>query len=130
MVKQLPSINKCENEIQLLWRLERELERYNERVVDLRKNRTLGERVRNFGPINNVGFSNRFQGIYTACITFPVWFNGSVVESYVLIDEARLHDLHDFAKASFPNNLEKLKILKLERSLSVFNKCDTNLDRT
>lgn len=129
-MKQLPSVNKRENEIQLLWRLEREFEGYNERIVDLRKNRTLGERVRNFGPINNVGFSNRFQGIYTACITFPVWFSGSVVDSQVLIDEARLHDLHNFAKASFPNNLQKLKILKLERSLSVFDKCDTNLDRT
>lgn len=112
-MKQLSSVNKCENKIQLLWRLEREFERYNERIVDLRKNRTLGERVRNFGPINDVGFSNRFQGIYTACITFPEWFNWSDVNSEVSKDQALLHDLHDFAKATFPNNLEKLKILQL-----------------
>lgn len=37
MVEKLAAVNEGEDKVKLLWRLEREFERYNEGVVDLRK---------------------------------------------------------------------------------------------
>lgn len=42
MVKQLPAIHKCQDEIQLLCILKRELEGDDERIVDLCQNGSLG----------------------------------------------------------------------------------------
>jgi hypothetical protein len=71
VMEQLSTIDKRQNEVELLWRLEGELERYNERVVDLRQNRSFGKCVGHFGPRNNVSFPNRLERIDTMRITLP-----------------------------------------------------------
>lgn len=48
VVEQFSSIDKCEDKVKLLRRLEGELERYDERIVDLGEDRTFGERVSDF----------------------------------------------------------------------------------
>lgn len=49
MMEELATIHKCQDEIQFSWRLEREFQWHNERIVNLRKHRSLGEGVRDFG---------------------------------------------------------------------------------
>lgn len=48
MMKQLAAVDERQNEVKLLWRLERELQRYNERIINLSQYRAFSQSMRNF----------------------------------------------------------------------------------
>lgn len=65
MVEELSTINESEDEVELLLRLERELERDNERVVDLGEDGSLGKGVGDLGARDNVRLANCFERVDT-----------------------------------------------------------------
>lgn len=71
VVEQLASVDKGQHKVQLLWRLEREFERYNEGVVDLGQNRSLGERMCDFGARDDVSLADGLQGVDSMCVLLP-----------------------------------------------------------
>ena len=89
------NINIRKDEVQLLLRLEAELERHDERAVHTRENETLSKRMRNLVPINDVRLADRLQGIDTLCIT--------------------LADLHDLAEAALANDCREFEIIDSQR---------------
>lgn len=74
MVEQLSAVHKRQYEVQLLGRLEREFQRNNKRIVDLRKNRPLGKCVCDFRSRNNVSLANCLEGVDPTSILLPVIF--------------------------------------------------------
>lgn len=74
MVEQLSAVHKRQYEVQLLGRLEREFQRNNKRIVDLRKNRPLGKRVCDFRSRDNVSLANCLEGVDPTSILLPVIF--------------------------------------------------------
>jgi hypothetical protein len=50
VMEELSAIHKGQYQVQLLRRLERELEGHDEWIIDLRKHGSFGESVGNFGP--------------------------------------------------------------------------------
>lgn len=63
VVEQLAAVHKRQDEIELLGVLERKLERDDERVVDLRKDGSFGERVRHFRPRHDVRLADRLERV-------------------------------------------------------------------
>lgn len=74
MVEQLSAVHKRQHEVQLLGRLEREFQRNNKRIVDLRKNRPLGKSVCDFRSRNNVSLAKCLKGVDPTSILLPVIF--------------------------------------------------------
>ena len=72
MMEQLATVHKCQHEVQLLRRLERELQWNNKWVVDLCKNRSLGKCVRDFRPRDNVSLADCLEGVDPTSILLPV----------------------------------------------------------
>lgn len=72
VMEQLAAVYKCQDKIQLLRRLERELQGNDEWVVNLGKHRSLGECVGDLGARDNVRLTNRLHGVDPACILLPV----------------------------------------------------------
>lgn len=70
VVEQFASIDKGEDEIKFFRRLEGELQRNNERVVDLGEHRSLRKSVRDLGPGDDVCLSDRLEGVNPACVLF------------------------------------------------------------
>ena len=66
VVEQLATVDKREDEVELLGILERKLERYDERVVDLREHCSFGEGVRHFGSRHDVRFADRLERVDSA----------------------------------------------------------------
>lgn len=73
MVEKLSAIDESQDKIQLLWRLERELERYDEGVVDLGEDGPLGESMCDFRSRDDVGFADGFEGVYAMSVFLPSW---------------------------------------------------------
>jgi len=71
MVEELSTVDKGQNKIQLLWRLERELQRNDEGVVDLGQNRPFGKSMRDFGSGNDVCFANGLEGVDSVRVFLP-----------------------------------------------------------
>ena len=63
VVKELSAIDEGEDEVEFLGVLERELERDDERVVDLGEDGALGEGVRHLGPRDNVRLADRLERV-------------------------------------------------------------------
>ena len=89
------NVNVRKDEVQLLLRLEAELERHDERAVHTRENETLSKRMRNLVPIDDVRLADRLQGVDTLCIT--------------------LADLHNFAEAALANDRCEFEIIDSQR---------------
>ena len=71
MVEELSAVDKRQNKIQLLWRLEREFQWNDEGVVDLSQNRPFGESMRDFGSGNDVCFANSLEGVDSVRVLLP-----------------------------------------------------------
>ena len=108
MVEQFASVDKGENKVELLRRLEAELEGYNERVVDLRQHRAFGQCVCHLGSGDNVRLADRLERVDTVRILFT--------------------NLHHLAKTSLANHFQKLEILYLELACPCLDILDANLD--
>ena len=80
-----------EHEIQLLLRLEAELEWHNERTCHPREYETFRKGMRNLSTIHNMCLAYGFQSVYTLCVP--------------------LADLHNLAEAAFANNCGQLEII-------------------
>jgi hypothetical protein len=78
MVEKLAAIDESQNEVELLWRLERELERYDERVVDLGEDRSFGERMRDFGSRDDVSFADGLKSVDSVRVLLPKIVNSCV----------------------------------------------------
>lgn len=78
MVEQFTAVDKGKNKIELLRRLERELQGYNEGVVDLREHGSLCESVCDFRSVNDVSLADCLQGVDSASVFLPV---GGVIVS-------------------------------------------------
>jgi hypothetical protein len=70
MVEQLSPVDERQNQIQLFGRLERKLEGYDERVVDLSEYGAFCQGVGDFGSSDNVRFSNRLEGVDSESVSF------------------------------------------------------------
>lgn len=70
MMEELSTVDKGENEVELLGILERELEGDDEGVVDLSKHRAFGECVSDFRARNNVGFANGLERVDSRSVFF------------------------------------------------------------
>lgn len=70
VVEQLSSVDECQYEVQLLFRLEGEFQRHNERAVDLGEHGPLGECMRDFGTRDNVRLSNRLESVDSESVPF------------------------------------------------------------
>jgi hypothetical protein len=73
VVEQLSTIDKCENKVQLLGRLEREFQRNNERVIDLCQHGSLCKGVGDFGSGDDMSLADGLEGVNSACIFLPVF---------------------------------------------------------
>jgi hypothetical protein len=71
MVEQLSSVHERQDKVQLLGRLERKLQRHDERVVDLCEYRTFRQRVINLRARDDVLLSQGLEGIDALRIAFP-----------------------------------------------------------
>lgn len=65
-MEKLAAVDVGEDEVELLGVLEGELERHDERVVHLREDGALRERVRHFGAGDDVRLANRLEGVDTS----------------------------------------------------------------
>lgn len=90
--------------------MERELERYDERIVDERQDSTLGQDVCDFpGTRRNVGLPDRLERVDPLRIFLP--------------------DLHDFAEAALPNDLEQIELLDGEGFVAGGLEVDLEMER-
>lgn len=69
VMEQLSSVDEGEDEIKLLLGLERELEGYDERVVDLSEDGSFREGVDDFGTGDDVGLSDGLESVDSRGIT-------------------------------------------------------------
>lgn len=72
VVEKFTTVDECQHQVELFWRLERELERNDERVVDLCKHRSFSESMGDFGTRNDMSLANGLQGVDPAGIFLPV----------------------------------------------------------
>ena len=72
MVEELTTVDKGQHKVQLLWRLERELQWNDEGVIDLSQDRPLGESVCDFGSGDDVCFANGLEGVDAVRVLLPV----------------------------------------------------------
>ena len=70
-MEELAAVDKGQHNVELLGGLEGELHGNNERVVDLSQYRTFGKSMSNFGARDDVGFSNRLEGVDSASVALP-----------------------------------------------------------
>lgn len=70
MVEQLPSIHERQYQVQFLLGLERELERYDERVVDPGEDKSLSEGVGDFVSVDDVLLADRLKSVDSVGVTF------------------------------------------------------------
>ena len=68
MMEQLASIDESKNKVELLGRLERELQWNDERIVDLGEHGSLGQGVSDLRSRDNVCFSYSLEGVDTSGI--------------------------------------------------------------
>lgn len=87
--------NARQAEVQLLFRLEAELERNDERVVHPRQHQSLRQRMRDLVPVDDMSFPDRLQGVDPLRIPLP--------------------DLHHLPEAALPDNRNQLKVVDGER---------------
>lgn len=83
------------DEVKLLFRLEAELQRCNERALDACKHETLSKCVCNLIAVDNVRLADGLQGVDALRIT--------------------LADLHDLAKAALANDSNQLEVVDPKR---------------
>jgi hypothetical protein len=71
MVEKLTTIDESQYQIQFLWGLEGKLEGHDEGVVDLRKDGSLCQGMRDFGSRDDVGFSDSLEGVNSVGVFLP-----------------------------------------------------------
>jgi hypothetical protein len=79
--------------------------------------------VSNLGTGDDVGFADRLEGVDSVGITLP---DKVLVRTSGLDYQQNLLYLHDLAKTTLTNNLQKIKVLDFKRSLSVLHKVDSH----
>ncbi len=99
MVEELASVDEGKDEVELVWALEGEFERYDERIVDLGEDGSLGEGVRDFGTRDNVRFADGLESVDTRCVS--------------------LSHLHDFAETALADDLEQFEGVHIERAARI-----------
>ncbi|KAI3482758.1 hypothetical protein L1887_54514 [Cichorium endivia] len=99
MVEELTAVDKRQHEVQLVRTLEREFERHDERIVDLRQHGALGQRVRHLGARHNVRLADGLERVDARRVA--------------------LAHLHHLAKAALADHLEQLKRVHVERAARV-----------
>lgn len=72
MMEEFATIDESENEVKLFRRLEGKLERNDEGIVDLSKNRAFGQSVCDFGSRDNMGLADGFESIDSMRVSFPI----------------------------------------------------------
>ena len=96
-MEELATVDEREAQVELLGVLERELERANERIVDLAEHGAFRQGVRDLGPADDVRLLDDLEGVDSARVLLP--------------------DLHDLAKAALADDLEQVKVGNVERPL-------------
>lgn len=108
MVEQFAPVDECKNQIQLLFRLETELERDDKGAVDLGKHQALRERMRDFVARNNVRLPDRLEGVNTRRVA--------------------LAHLEDLTEAALTDDRHQLEVVDGERLAVVRLVEDADLD--
>lgn len=110
MIKQLPAIDERHDEVQFIGSLEREFQWHDERIVDQRKHSPLSKDMCDFtGTGCNVGFSDRFESVYSLCIFF----------SY----------LHNLSKTALPDNFEQVERINGQWDISRWLEINLEVER-
>ena len=109
-VGQLGPRTEGHDQVQLIRRLERELERHDKRVVHEREHGALREDVRNLaGARRDVRLADRLEGVYPVRVLLP--------------------DLHHFPERALPDDLEEVELLDREPLVTRRLEVDLEVER-
>jgi hypothetical protein len=106
--EELSTIDEGQHQVQLLLRLEAELQRHDERIVDSSKDEALSKSMRDLVAIHDMGLADRFNCIYALRISLP--------------------SLEDFPETTLSDQTRELEGLDGQRLAGAGLECNTNLD--
>lgn len=111
-MEELSTIDESQDEVELFGRLERELERYDERVVDFCQDSPLRQRMRDFRSSDDVGFPDGLQGVDPERVSLPNLHDlFPEIQSPISTEpnSSPLQDRTDLSEASLSDDLEQLE---------------------